>query len=164
MSLRAVASSIAVLLATAGMAMAQPADGRDHAWIVDQDGRETPIYGCWQLVSVTHPNSNGVIGQVAVFNDDPLENDFEVEGVIRGPDGWLWSQVLINFEGVEPFGLLERVDTHTNPHRWYIVALFNEDGEYHHGYANTPAHFAGDHPDVDEMVFERVNCGTTPAG
>ncbi len=147
----------AVIIAATG-AQAQAGGERDHAWVVDQDGRETPIYGCWELVSVTHPQSNGEIGQIAVFNDDPLGNEFEVEGIVRAPDGMLWSQVLIGFEGGPEFSLLERVDTHTDPHRWHIVALLTEDGGYQAAYAEDSEHFTGDHPQVDMMVFERVSC------
>lgn len=152
------AAGAALCVVLGGPALAQPVHERDHAWVVDQDGRETPIYGCWELVSVTHPQSNGEIGQIAVFGDDPLENEFTVEGIIRGPDGWLWSQVLIGFEGGPEFSLLERVDTHANPHRWHIAALLTEEGDYQPAYAEDPEHFTGDHPLVDMMVFERVSC------
>lgn len=137
---------------------AQPVPDRDHVWVVDQDGRETPIYGCWELKSVTHPLSNATVGDITVFGVGGLENDFRTDGNITGADGRMWTTVGVSFPDMPAFTLLERVETDVEPHRLYILAAINPDGTYHAGIAETAAQFAGEGPDVDLMTYERIRC------
>jgi hypothetical protein len=133
-------------------------DDRDHVWVVDQNGTETPIYGCWQLVSNTHELSNAAVGDLLVFSAEPLGNDFSPQGTITGADGNLWTAVGISFADGYAFTLLERVDTAADPHRLYVLALLDEDGTYLVDAASTAEHFSAQDEAADLMTYERVGC------
>ncbi len=158
------AAGVALVLAAtaAGPALSQDATDRDHVWVVDQNGIETPVYGCWEAVSNTHRMSNSTVGDLLVFSAEPLGNAFSSGGTITGADGNLWTAVAVAFPDYE-FTLLERVDTAADPHRLYMLAILDEAGTYLTAAASTAEQFSGEDDAADLMVYERVGCAAAGA-
>ena len=148
----------AAIVTAATSAFAQSLYEHDHPWVVDFDGVDRPLYGCWTLASVTHPSTVKYIGDVEEVRSSLFGvREFRLEGRVTAPDGTLWTRTVLILEDQEAFVAM-RLDTSTEPHHWYAIAILDDAGNATAAFPETEAQFTGEDPDADLATYERVSC------
>ena len=102
--------------------------GRDHVWVVDQNGVEVPVPGTWVLVSHTHLNSTSTIGESFTLPPDDPHSTQISDGTYTDDVGTLWTKIQVTTASGDQWQFLERVDTSVSPHQLYVVVAVDGKG------------------------------------
>ena len=102
--------------------------GRDHVWVVDQNGVEVPVPGTWVLVSHTHLNSTSTIGESFTLPPDDPHSTQISDGTYTDDVGTLWTKIRVTTASGDQWQFLERVDTSVSPHQLYVVVAVDDKG------------------------------------
>ena len=102
-----------------------PVETRDHVWVVNQNGVETPVPGTWVVVSQTHPDAPVEAGDSFTLPANPQHKHQVSEGTYTDGEGILWTKVKITPHSGRKWQFLERVDTSVSPHRLYVVHVLD---------------------------------------